>query len=63
MLLTPGQRHDSTQAEALLKGFAFQRVIADRGYAGAAFIAHIQAQGRDAVIPPHQSATFQRVYD
>ena len=34
-----GQRHDSTQADALLDGFTFEKVIADRGYAGAAFIA------------------------
>ncbi len=62
-ILTAGQRHDSTQAQALLDGFTFQRVIADRGYAGAAFVAHIQALGTEAVIPPHQSAKVQRAYD
>lgn len=63
VLLTAGQRHDSTQAVALLDGLTFERVIADRGYAGAAFVAHVQAQGAEAVIPPHQSATVQREYD
>lgn len=58
-----GQRHDSTQAEALLDGFTFEKVIADRGYAGASFVAQIQAQGSEAVIPPHQSAKVKREYD
>ncbi len=62
-LLTAGQRHDSTQAEALLDGFTFERVIADRGYAGAAFVAAVEARGSEAVIPPHPSAKAQRDYD
>jgi hypothetical protein len=32
LLLTGGQRADSTQAIALLEGFAFDAVLADRGY-------------------------------
>jgi transposase len=59
--LTPGQRHDSTQAEALLDGLPFAKVMADRGYAGAPFIAYLQARGCEAVIPPHQRATNKRV--
>jgi transposase len=61
--LTPGQRHDSTQAEALLDGFTFTRVIADRGYAGAPFIAYLNQCGCEAVIPPHQCAKVKREYD
>ena len=63
VLLTAGQRHDSTQASALLDGFTFEKVIADRGYAGAAFIAAIQEQDCEAVIPPHQRAKVKRAYD
>ena len=62
-LLTAGQRHDSTQATALLDGFTFDRVIADRGYAGAAFVASVEARGSEAVIPPPQRAKVQRDYD
>ena len=62
-LLSAGQRHDSTQAEALLDGLSFQRVIADRGYVGAQFIAYVHDQGSEAVIPPHQSAKGKREYD
>ena len=63
VLLTAGQRHDSTQAQALLDGLTFQRVIADRGYAGGAFIAYLHARDMEAVIPPHQRAKVQRAYD
>jgi transposase len=63
VLLTGGHRHDSTQAHALLSGFTFERVIADRGYAGADFVASVQALGSEAVIPPHQSAKDQHAYD
>ena len=63
MLLTAGQRHDSTQAEALLEGFTFEKVLADRGYAGAAFITLLQERGCEAVIPPHQCAKVKRDYD
>lgn len=63
MRLTAGQRHDSTQAQALLEGFTFARVIADRGYAAAAFVAALQEHGSEAVIPPHQRARVKRAYD
>ena len=50
-------------AEALLNGFAFEKVIADRGYAGAAFSAYLHDQGSESVIPPHQAAKRKRDYD
>jgi len=61
--LTVGQRHDSTQAAALLDGLTFERVIADRGYAGQAVIALVIQGGAAAVIPPHQRAKQPRDYD
>jgi transposase len=61
--LTAGQRHDSTQAKALLDGFTFERVIADRGYAAADFVEYVQDRGCEAVIPPHQRAKVKRDYD
>jgi transposase len=61
--LTAGQRHDSTQAGALLDGLAFERVIADRGYAGRAVLDLVLNSGAEAVIPPHQSAKEPREYD
>lgn len=63
VLLTAGQRHDSTQTQALLEGLTFEKVLADRGYAGAGFIAYLHAQGCEAVIPLHQASKVKRVYD
>ena len=62
-ILTAGQRHDSTQAEALLDELTFAKVLADRGYAGTAFIAYLRERGCEAVIPPQQSAKLQREDD
>jgi transposase len=61
--VTAGQRHESTQAEALLEGFAFERVIADRGYAGQALIDLLLAAQIEPVIPLHQRAKQPRDYD
>ena len=61
--LTGGQRHDSTQAGALVEDLVFDRVIADRGYAGQAVLDLVADQGAEAVIPPHQRAKAPREYD
>lgn len=61
--LTPGQRHDSTQAQALVEGLDFDRLIADRGYAAADFIDRLLERGLEVVIPPHQRAKVLRDYD
>lgn len=63
VLLTAGQQHDSRQAAALLDGLTFDRVIADRGYAGQPVIDLVVASGAEVVIPPHQRAKVQRDYD
>ena len=61
--LSPGQGHDIKQAERLIEGFAFERVIADRGYAAQAFVDKLLASGVEVVIPPHPRAKAQRAYD
>ena len=61
--LTAGQRHDSTQAIALLEGLDFERVIADRGYAAQHLLDWIVEQGAEPVIPPHPGAKTPRDYD
>jgi transposase len=61
--LTAGQRHDITQAQYLLEGFDFERLIADRGYSAAHFIEYLLDRGIEAVIPPHQRAKVLREYD
>ncbi len=61
--LTAGQAHDTTQAAALLEGLRFERVIAERGYAGQAVIDLVLERGAEVVIPPHQRAKQPRDYD
>lgn len=61
--LSPGQAHDITQAEGLIQGFAFERVIADRGYAAQSFVDSLLEKGIEVVIPPHQRAKEERDYD
>lgn len=63
LTLTGGQRHDSTQALALVTGFSFDRLLAERGYAGQAFVEWVVAQGIEVVIPPHQRAKTPREDD
>lgn len=61
--LSAGQAHDITQAQALLDGFAFERLIADRGYAAQHFAELITQQGIQMVIPPHQRRKQPYDYD
>jgi transposase len=61
--LTAGQRHDITQAEALLVGLDSDFVIADRGYDADAFITFIIDQGSTPVIPPRKRRKEPRAYD
>ena len=63
LLLTAGQRHDSPQASALLAGFDFERVIADKGYDSDALLALLAHHDAQAVIPPRRSRIEQRDYD
>jgi transposase len=61
--LTAGQRHDITQALALVEGLAFEHLIADRGYAAQDFVEWVIESGIQPVIPPHQRAKKSREYD
>ena len=62
-ILSAGQCHDVTEASALIQGFECAHVIGDRGYDSDAFIAAIQAQQADAVIPPKKNRVVPRDYD
>ena len=61
--LTAGQRHDSTQAEALIVDFAAEHVIGDKGYDAAAFLQCILDRGAVPVIPPRSNRKTPRDYD
>ena len=61
--LTGGERHDITQADALIEGFDGEYVIADRGYDSNKFAALIADMGMVAVIPPRSNRKEPRSYD
>lgn len=67
-VLTPGQRADITQAEALVAPYTVGpekvgAVIADKGYDSAAFVAYVQAHEAEAVIPARRNRKEQRQID
>ena len=61
--LTPGQRHDITQASVLIAGNACQYVIADAAYDSDAFGAEIVVEGAVVVIRPCKSRLEDIPYD
>ena len=61
--LTAGQRHDITQAEALIADYDFERVIADRAYDADDFIQVIIDKEAEVVIPPRKNRKQSREYD
>ena len=61
--LTPGQRHDITQASYLIEGFENSNVIADKAYDAKAFIEQIEKQKCNPVIPPRSNRKNPRQYD
>ena len=62
-MLTPGQRHDATQAGRLLSGLRPRVVIADRGYDTDRVRAHVEALGAEVVIPPTANRSRKPPYD
>ena len=54
-ILTGGQKHDITQAEGLIDGYAGEYVLADKGYDSQGFRQHILERGMTPVIPPRSN--------
>lgn len=61
--LTGGERHDITQAEALLEGMTFEHVIADRSYDADTLVTFILQSGATPVIPARTRRKQPREYD
>jgi transposase len=62
-LLTPGQQHDITQADALLADDVCDFLIADKSYDAKDFLEQIEAQGTTPVIPPRKNRKQPHEYD
>ena len=60
--LTAGQRHDITQAQALIADFETEHVIADKGYDSMDFLQCILGRGALPVIPPRSNRKTPREY-
>ena len=61
--LTAGQASDVTQGAPLIKDFAAQAVIADKGYDSDELVTTIREQQAQAVLPPRGNRLEQREYD
>lgn len=62
-ILTPGQRHEITQAEILTQGFNNTTIIADKGYDSNDFVEYLEIQDCTVVIPPRSNRKNPRSYD
>ena len=62
-ILTGGERNDITQAEALVKDFVAESVIADKGYDSDALVLYLKGRESEAVIPSRASNKVQREID
>jgi transposase len=58
--LRPGHRADIIEAEALADDYAFESIIADKGFDSADFVAWVEAREAKAVIPSRKTNTIQR---
>ncbi len=59
-VLTAGQCHASTQAEALIAEYVFERLIADTSSDVAALRQRLTDSGVEVVVPPRSNRTHQR---
>ncbi len=62
IILTPGQDHDVTQAQELIKNVDAEKVIADKAYDSDELINAIKASGAKVVTPPKSNRCEQRSY-
>lgn len=66
IVLTPGQRDDSTQAHRLIKtalNQGIRRIVADRAYDTNAIMSQIRIGRGKAIIPPRSNRKFPRDYN
>jgi transposase len=63
LILTAGQRHDITQAQALIEGLEAEKVIADKAFDKDEFRQFILESGAIPVIPPRTNRKELYEYD
>jgi hypothetical protein len=63
VILTAGQAHDLSRAKDLITGHKPASVIAEKGEDSNEFVAAVEAQGAQAVIPPRSTRKTPREDD
>jgi putative transposase len=63
ILLRPGQQADISGAEALIEGYQFGALIADKGFDSNNFIRQVESLEALVVIPPRSNRLVQRPVD
>ena len=63
ILLRPGQKADISEAEALIEGYRFGALIADKGFDSNDFIEQVESLEAVVVIPPRKNRLVQREID
>lgn len=62
-ILSPGNDHDITHAEELVKDLRNTKILADRGYDSEKFVAFLKKNGCKALIPSRSNSKKKRVFD
>jgi transposase len=62
-ILTPGQKHDITQAKCLTEDVTHTTVLADKGYDSDDLVKKLEDNGCTVVIPPRSNRKNPREYD
>jgi transposase len=62
-ILSPGQRHEISQADTLIEDIFQSILVADKGYDSDAFVSAVKTKECHAVIPPKRNRRVLREYD
>lgn len=62
-IITAGQRHDVSQAIAIVSGLKAQNLLADKGYDSDELREFVESCGCQAQIPPRKNRLEERSYD
>ena len=62
-IVTPGQRHEITQADSLVQDLKNTMLLADKGYDANGLVKQLAKQKSIAVVPPKKNTRHKRDYD
>ena len=62
-IVTPGQRHEITQADSLVQDLKNTMLLADKGYDANGLVEQLAKQKSIAIVPPKKNTRHKRDYD